>query len=84
MKPRVLIVDDERSMCELIEVDLRIRDFAPVWFTAAEEAFERDLPGRIRRSADGSADARHGRDTVLLANRGQPAGCPRSGDDGLR
>ncbi len=40
MKPRVLIVDDERSMCELIEVDLRIRDFAPVWFTAAEEAFD--------------------------------------------
>jgi DNA-binding NtrC family response regulator len=40
VKPRVLIVDDERSMCELIEVDLRIRDFAPVWFTAAEEAFD--------------------------------------------
>ena len=40
MKPRVLIVDDERSMCELIEVDLRMRDFAPVWFTAAEEAFD--------------------------------------------
>jgi two-component system response regulator HydG len=40
VKPRVLIVDDERSMCELIEVDLRMRDFAPVWFTAAEEAFD--------------------------------------------
>jgi DNA-binding NtrC family response regulator len=40
VKPRVLIVDDERSMCELIEVDLRMRDFAPVWFTAADEAFD--------------------------------------------
>ncbi len=40
MKPRVLIVDDERSMCELIEVDLRMRGFAPVWFTAADEAFD--------------------------------------------
>jgi two-component system response regulator HydG len=40
VKPRVLIVDDERSMCELIEVDLRMRDFAPVWFIAADEAFD--------------------------------------------
>ena len=40
MKPRILIVDDERSMCELLETDLRLRDFAPRCFTSAAEAFE--------------------------------------------
>jgi DNA-binding NtrC family response regulator len=37
MKPKVLIVDDERSMCDLLEADLRLRDFAPVCFTSAAE-----------------------------------------------
>jgi two-component system response regulator HydG len=36
----VLIVDDERSMCELLETDLRLRDFAPCCFTSAQQAFE--------------------------------------------
>ena len=40
MKPRVLIVDDERSMCELLETDLRLRDFEPTWHTSATEAVE--------------------------------------------
>ncbi len=40
MKPRVLIVDDERSMCELLETDLRLRDFDVLWFTSAEEAYQ--------------------------------------------
>ena len=40
MKPRILIVDDERSMCDLLETDLRLRDFVPCCFTSAEEAFE--------------------------------------------
>lgn len=39
MKSRVLIVDDERSMCELLEADLRLRDFTPVWHTSAGGAF---------------------------------------------
>ncbi|MHB8902374.1 MAG: response regulator, partial [Thermoguttaceae bacterium] len=39
MKPRVLIVDDERSMCELLEVDLKLRQFDVAWFTSAEEGF---------------------------------------------
>jgi two-component system response regulator HydG len=41
----VLIVDDERSMCDLLEADLRLRDFAPTCFTSAAEglaAFARD------------------------------------------
>ena len=25
MKPRILIVDDEQSMCDLLETDLRLR-----------------------------------------------------------
>ncbi len=40
VKPRILIVDDERSMCDLLETDLRLRDFAPRCFTSAAEAFE--------------------------------------------
>ena len=40
MKPRLLIVDDERSMCDLLETDLRLRDFAPQCFTSAAEAYE--------------------------------------------
>ncbi len=35
MKPKVLIVDDERAMCELLEADLKLRDFAPRSFTSA-------------------------------------------------
>ena len=39
MKPRILIVDDERSMCEMLETDLKLRDFEVVWFTSAEDGF---------------------------------------------
>ncbi len=35
---QVLIVDDERNMCELIHADLRIRDIGSQWFTSADEA----------------------------------------------
>jgi two-component system response regulator HydG len=38
MPGKVLIVDDERSMCELIQTDLRIRGFVSSWFTSADEA----------------------------------------------
>ena len=40
MKPRILVVDDEQGMCELIETDLRLRDFASAWFTSAQPAFD--------------------------------------------
>jgi DNA-binding NtrC family response regulator len=40
MRPRILIVDDEQSMCDLLETDLRLRDFAPSCFRSANEAFE--------------------------------------------
>ncbi|QDT05900.1 Transcriptional regulatory protein ZraR [Rubripirellula lacrimiformis] len=39
-KPQVLIVDDERNMCELIETDLRLRGIASRWFTSAADAIE--------------------------------------------
>ncbi|HUG67022.1 MAG TPA: sigma-54 dependent transcriptional regulator [Pirellulaceae bacterium] len=38
MNGRILIVDDERSMCELLETDLRLREFESQWFTSADEA----------------------------------------------
>jgi two-component system response regulator HydG len=39
MPGRVLIVDDDQSMCEMIETDLRKRGFEPSWYLFAEEAF---------------------------------------------
>ena len=39
MGGRILVVDDEQSMCELIDCDLRRRGFAVSWYTSAEEAF---------------------------------------------
>ncbi len=39
-EPRVLIVDDERNMCELIETDLRLRGIHSDWFTVASDAVD--------------------------------------------
>jgi two-component system response regulator HydG len=40
MKGRVLISDDDRSMCEMLEASLQRRDFEIVWRTSADEALE--------------------------------------------
>jgi two-component system response regulator HydG len=40
MKPRVLVVDDDRSMCELLEVDLGKRGYAVTWCDSAEGALD--------------------------------------------
>jgi len=39
MSGKVLIVDDERNMCELLETALRLRGFESVWFTSASAAW---------------------------------------------
>lgn len=39
MKGQVLIVDDDRAMCEMLAYDLSCRGFMVQWYTAAEEAF---------------------------------------------
>ena len=39
MKGRILIVDDDQSMCEMVAAYLRRRNFVPVWYTSGEEAF---------------------------------------------
>ncbi|MCR9293581.1 MAG: sigma-54 dependent transcriptional regulator [bacterium] len=39
-KPRVLIVDDERQMCELLETDFRLRGMESQWFTDAQQALD--------------------------------------------
>jgi two-component system response regulator HydG len=39
MSGRILIVDDEQSMCELVEFGLRQYGYATAWYTSAEEAF---------------------------------------------
>jgi DNA-binding NtrC family response regulator len=41
MPGRVLIVDDDRGMCEMIEADLRLRGFQPAWTTIPEDAWQR-------------------------------------------
>ncbi|WP_417847574.1 sigma-54-dependent transcriptional regulator [Thalassoglobus sp.] len=38
--PQVMIVDDERNMCELIETDLRLRGISSCWYTSVPEALE--------------------------------------------
>src|SRR5665213_2812351 len=40
MNGNILIVDDERNMCELIETDLRLRGYTSRWFTSANAAFD--------------------------------------------
>ena len=40
MRGRILIVDDEKSMCQMLEADLRLRDFETAWFTSPNDAFE--------------------------------------------
>jgi DNA-binding NtrC family response regulator len=39
MQRRVLIVDDDPSMCEMLEADLSRRGFSVCWKTSAEEGF---------------------------------------------
>lgn len=41
MSGRILIVEDNRHMGELLEADLRLRGYETIWQPAAEEAFER-------------------------------------------
>jgi two-component system, NtrC family, response regulator AtoC len=38
MKGKILLVDDDRALCETLEIGLRKRDFAVTWRTSAEEA----------------------------------------------
>jgi two-component system response regulator HydG len=40
MEGRILVVDDELSMCQLLETDLRLRGFEPVSRTSADEALQ--------------------------------------------
>ena len=40
MHGRILIVDDDRSMCDMLEDDLRRRGAAPACYTTASEAFD--------------------------------------------
>jgi DNA-binding NtrC family response regulator len=39
MKGKVLIVDDDQAMCEMLNDDLHRRGFMPFWYTMAEKAF---------------------------------------------
>ena len=39
MKGKVLIVDDDQAICEMLDLDLRRRGFTTVWYTVAEKAF---------------------------------------------
>ena len=40
MSGRILVVDDDRTMCELIEADMQRRGFQVSWYTSAEEALQ--------------------------------------------
>jgi two-component system, NtrC family, response regulator AtoC len=50
MERRILIIDDDRSMCEVLESELRRRDFDVSWVTSPKDAlarFERDDFGLV-------------------------------------
>src|SRR5437588_7054649 len=47
MPGRVLIVDDDQSMCELIQTDLKSRGIAAEWRTSAEEAIQATKDGQF-------------------------------------
>ncbi len=40
MKGRILLVDDDRALCETLAIGLRKRDFAVTWKTSVEEALD--------------------------------------------
>jgi two-component system response regulator HydG len=40
MTGRILIVDDDRSLCEVMETDLRLRGFRVSWYTSPREALQ--------------------------------------------
>lgn len=40
MQGRILIVDDDRDMCEVIAAKMRKRDLDPQWFTSATQALD--------------------------------------------
>jgi len=47
MSARVLVVDDEPSMCELVETSLRLREYEVDTCTVAEDAFAKLQAGRF-------------------------------------
>jgi two-component system, NtrC family, response regulator AtoC len=50
MERRILIIDDDRSMCEVLESELRRREFDVTWVTAPQEGlarFEREDFGLV-------------------------------------
>lgn len=40
MRGKILIVDDEQIMCEMLEDDLKRHGFHPTWYISAEKAFD--------------------------------------------
>jgi two-component system response regulator HydG len=50
MERRILIIDDDRSMCEVLESELRRREFEVTWLTSPQDAmalFEREDFGLV-------------------------------------
>ena len=47
MSDTILIVDDQRSMCEMLEADLKLRGYSPVAVTSAAAAWEEFQRGDI-------------------------------------
>ncbi len=73
VKPRILIVDDERSMCDLLETDSAAAGFRAALLHFRGRGLRGLLPRGFRSRADRPEDAGHGRAGVLLAAGGQPA-----------
>ena len=78
MSGRVLVVDDDRGMCELLETGLKRRGFTVTTRTTADEALGGLGRGGLRRRRDRSQHAGHERDRAVRAGRRRIAPTCRS------
>ena len=84
MSGRVLLVDDDRSLCEWVQSALTKRGLTVTWRTSAAEALRTAGRGRLRRGRHRSQHARDERHRALRAHRGQPPRHSGGRDHGVR
>ena len=83
MKPNVLIIDDEQSMCDLLQTDLRLRDLRLLRYLG-ERCFGSVFQTRIRSRANRSEDAGDRWHSALFAAWSRAGRCARRRDDSVR
>ena len=72
MERRILIIDDDRSMCDVLDAELKRRGFEVTTTTVPENALHRLVGGRLRPRADRHQHARDERRRPLPEDRPEP------------